>query len=211
MISVSPICRYHCIFVPLYNSGIPEYISSTDHIIPILQLLSENDRRDAKVYFNGYNAGASVNHLHYQMFYSNELLNDEIIAIECAKNNTILKLLNCNTFIITIYENNSFFIPFFKISTSSTTAFDLSIISEISKIIFNLLRQFMDQVVTLIFYLLIMEELFMLFQEQDAKLYECQLLELEHLNVVDWVFVIQKKYIINVMKKSMKSMRKHME
>lgn len=43
-------------------------ISCADHVVPAVELIAGSARADAKVYFNGFAAGASVNHLHYQYF-----------------------------------------------------------------------------------------------------------------------------------------------
>lgn len=112
--SSSPLCKYHCIFVPCFNKQIPQILENINLILPALYISNYSKREDMKIYFNGYAAGASVNHFHYQIIYLSEMCNVNKFPIEILTNDIKIHNFSYVKYNIEIYQNTENIIPFIK-------------------------------------------------------------------------------------------------
>eukprot|EP01022_Parablepharisma_sp_SALTPOND_P025114 TRINITY_DN572_c0_g1_i3.p1 TRINITY_DN572_c0_g1~~TRINITY_DN572_c0_g1_i3.p1 ORF type:complete len:380 (-),score=22.06 TRINITY_DN572_c0_g1_i3:790-1821(-) len=131
--SSNPLCKYHSIFVVFFNSEISQVITEPKVILPVLHLLAGSKREDARIYFNGYAAGASVNHFHYQLVYTKELCNVSSFPIETVPGNTLIRSVHLTDNSMEIYENISYPLPFFKFSATSLLSSSLA--SELAQVL----------------------------------------------------------------------------
>jgi hypothetical protein len=68
IINVSPIEFGHCLFVPKLNDCLPQIL--TEYSIHLaLQIMLSSGRKNFKMAFNSLCAYASVNHLHWHLYY----------------------------------------------------------------------------------------------------------------------------------------------
>jgi len=133
--SASPLCRYHCIFVPSYTSELPQVITKATDCIPVIKLLANDTRTDGKIFFSGYCAGASVNHLHYQLVYIKQLINEELLPIERLTDSIPLISLKPYDVPIAVYSNTSYLLPYIKIALIDSTLND-KVLLALSEVIY---------------------------------------------------------------------------
>ena len=84
MINVSPICLNHSI-IALYPQQCMPQVVGTDILQLVISLFSVENDPSFKIGYNSIGAFASVNHLHFQLLYSNDLIEGSpLLPIEKA-------------------------------------------------------------------------------------------------------------------------------
>jgi len=81
---VSPLCVNHCL-LPLFSAkGLPQVIDS-DSVALVLKVFNMSNSETLRIGYNSIGAYSSVNHLHFQLFYADDLFTIGKFPIELAE------------------------------------------------------------------------------------------------------------------------------
>ncbi len=77
--NTAPICKYHCLLAMFPDEELPQIVG-TDIMLLLLNIFKVFP--DVKVTYNSLGGAASVNHLHFHVFFSQEMTGSEKLPIE---------------------------------------------------------------------------------------------------------------------------------
>eukprot|EP01016_Furgasonia_blochmanni_P003727 TRINITY_DN11462_c0_g1_i2.p1 TRINITY_DN11462_c0_g1~~TRINITY_DN11462_c0_g1_i2.p1 ORF type:complete len:387 (-),score=63.45 TRINITY_DN11462_c0_g1_i2:114-1274(-) len=88
--NISPICPLHSV-IPLFpTEELPQVIGS-DLIVLLLQLFKMSNNPNLKITYNSIGGYASVNHLHFQLLYGEQLFKNGLYPVETFKRKEIFR------------------------------------------------------------------------------------------------------------------------
>lgn len=92
-INISPIERYHCLFIPQRLQNLPQ-IATKKSVQNILELIMMSNSKNIRAIFNSLGAFASVNHLHWHLYYLEHRMPLENIVLENIAGSPVYLLLD---------------------------------------------------------------------------------------------------------------------